>query len=164
MGEYKAKAPLSWEDAKFLAVLQAEMDAQPTLATADPRFWVVTQDELVTVDPESDGYDTVAYFDDDGDKICQIPAVRDDDSLYEFAEFYGAQRVCLKKERRIVSNTLFLTLRECKEHIAANKYHYTNPSSYCMCAWRSPQVKRLWRILRTTDWAMIAKRREEDEE
>lgn len=57
-----------------------------------------------------------------------------------------------KIERQIASDTMFLTLRECKEHIKSNSYHYKNPYPYAMTAWRSPQVERLYEILMNTDW------------
>lgn len=55
-------------------------------------------------------------------------------------------------EKQVVSDTMFLTLRECKEHIKLNSYHYKNPRPYAMTAWRSPQVARLYEILMNTDW------------
>ncbi|WP_164509081.1 hypothetical protein [Clostridium rectalis] len=55
-------------------------------------------------------------------------------------------------ERQVASDTMFLTLRECKEHIKSNNYHYKNPRPYAMTAWRSPQVARLYEILMYTDW------------
>lgn len=57
-----------------------------------------------------------------------------------------------KIEQQIVPDTMFLTLRECQEHIKSNSYHYKNPHPYAMTAWRSPQVARLYEILMNTDW------------
>ncbi|NHI48073.1 hypothetical protein FDE94_09355 [Clostridium botulinum] len=58
-------------------------------------------------------------------------------------------------EKKIAQDTMFLTLRECKEHIKLNSYHYKNPGPYAMTAWRSPQVARLYEILEKTDWETI---------
>jgi len=55
-------------------------------------------------------------------------------------------------EKEIAQDTMFLTLKECKEHIKSNSYHYKNPHPYAMTAWRSPQVARLYEILMNTDW------------
>jgi hypothetical protein len=53
----------------------------------------------------------------------------------------------------ICKDTLFLTLRECKEHIEGNRHHYNSTvHPYAMTAWRSPQVARLYEILEKTDW------------
>ncbi|MBD5589278.1 hypothetical protein [Clostridium botulinum] len=58
-------------------------------------------------------------------------------------------------KQQIVPDTMFLTLKECKEHIKSNNYHYKNPRPYAMTAWRSPQVARLYEILMYTDWENI---------
>lgn len=60
-------------------------------------------------------------------------------------------------------NTMFLTYRECCEHIKKNDYHYRNPHPYAMTAWRSPQVERLIEILRTADFDGMGERKENDE-
>lgn len=86
------------------------------------------------------------YFTDD------ISEIRD------FLDEYDSDRysICNYRDREeVVENTMFLTLRECKEHIKANSYHYNKPHSYAMTAWRSPQVQRLYEILEKTDWENI---------
>lgn len=69
---------------------------------------------------------------------------------YEIDEY----TVCNYRLRdEIVKDTMFLTKRECKEHIEANRHHYNNTAHpYAMTAWRSPQVKRLYEILENTNW------------
>ena len=57
-----------------------------------------------------------------------------------------------KEEYKTVPDTMFLTLKECREHIQRNHYHYNNPRPYAMTAWRSPQVERLYKILQNTNW------------
>lgn len=59
-------------------------------------------------------------------------------------------------EWETVENTLFLTLEECEEHIHLNAYHYDHPRSFCMHAWRAPQVKTLWHALKAIDWDNLA--------
>lgn len=50
-------------------------------------------------------------------------------------------------------NTMFLTEKEAREHLERNHYHYSEDAhTYCMCAWRSPDVEKLWKILRETKW------------
>jgi len=56
------------------------------------------------------------------------------------------------EEYVIVPNTMFLTKRECEEHIKKNHYHYNEPHSYAMTAWRSPQVEKLFDVITNTDW------------
>ena len=55
-------------------------------------------------------------------------------------------------ESTICPDTMFLTKDSCKKHIELNHYHYNNPHTYAMTAWRSPEVERLWKILEETDW------------
>lgn len=60
-----------------------------------------------------------------------------------------------KDEYVIAENTMFLTIEECKRHIECNGYHYNEPHTYVMTAWRSPQVQRLYEILENTNWDEI---------
>jgi hypothetical protein len=90
--------------------------------------------------------------------VCEDECEYHIDDMEDLKEFldeydYGNFSLCNYREREeIVPNTMFLTLRECKEHIEKNHYHYVKPHSYAMTAWRSPQVERLYKILQTTDW------------
>lgn len=78
------------------------------------------------------------------------------DELKDFLNDYnkGNYEVGYYRNRdEIVKNTMFLTIRECKEHIEANRHHYNSSAhSYAMTAWRSPQVERLYKILQNTNW------------
>ncbi|MDV3427890.1 MAG: hypothetical protein LIR50_12840 [Bacillota bacterium] len=75
--------------------------------------------------------------------------------IENFLEEYapGRYAICNYRDREeIAENTMFLTLRECKEHIKRNGYHYDKPHPYSMTAWRSPQIEKLYKILQDTDW------------
>lgn len=75
--------------------------------------------------------------------------------IREFLEEYDSGRysICNYRDREeIAPNTMFLTIRECKEHIKANGHHYNKPHTYAMTAWRSPQVERFYKILQNTNW------------
>ena len=90
-------------------------------------------------------------------KIIQNNIVKvEDNKVYITAKFRGKKydEIWINKtfEQEIDENTMFLTLRECKEHIEANSYHYNKPHPYAMTAWRSPQVERLYKILQNTNW------------
>lgn len=53
----------------------------------------------------------------------------------------------------IYPNTMFLTEKAAWEHLLKNDYHYSEDAhTYCMHSWRSPEVERLWKILRETRW------------
>ncbi|MGL5647767.1 MAG: hypothetical protein ACRDDY_07945 [Clostridium sp.] len=48
----------------------------------------------------------------------------------------------------IKENTMFLTLREAREHLESNSHHYNDKVyTYAMTAWRSPQVAKLYEVL-----------------
>lgn len=53
----------------------------------------------------------------------------------------------------IYPNTMFLTEKDARQHLEANHYHYSDDAhTYCMSAWRSLVVERLWKILQETAW------------
>lgn len=45
----------------------------------------------------------------------------------------------------------FLTKRACKRHIELNHYHYNEPHTYAMTAWRNPEFERLLKIIENLD-------------
>lgn len=58
-------------------------------------------------------------------------------------------------------NTMFLTEKEAREHLERNYYHYSEDAhTYCMVAWRSPEVEKLWKILREIKWDCKGKKLE----
>lgn len=67
----------------------------------------------------------------------------------------GLYLVNYRDEYVIVPDTMFLTKRECEEHIKKNHYHYREPHSYAMTAWRSPQVEKLFDVIMETNWDLI---------
>lgn len=69
-----------------------------------------------------------------------------------FDEYYTS---CYVDRDEIVKDTMFLTKRECEEHIKRNHYHYNKPHPYAMTAWRSPQVEKLYEILHNVDWTIF---------
>lgn len=64
----------------------------------------------------------------------------------------GLYLVNYREEYVIVPDTMFLTKRECEEHIRKNHYHYNEPHSYAMTAWRSPQVEKLFDLIMNSNW------------
>ena len=53
----------------------------------------------------------------------------------------------------VYPNTMFLTEKEAREHLEQNHHHYSKDAhTYCMRAWRSPEVWWLWKILREVKW------------
>ena len=142
------------EQRQFLKDLQHELNTQDTVCQADPRFWVVTQDVTMRC-TEDDGPDYyMMSVDGEWEDAIRVET-KDYDIARDIADSidkYAVELSPVRVERRIASDTMFLTLRECEEHIKRNHYHYNNPLPYAITAWRSPQVERLIEILQTVDW------------
>ena len=136
---------LTEEQRKFLMDLQEELNTQDTFAQADPRFWAV----LETFDEPcwEDACDHYNLVDQDGNKLAELDSPLDD--------IGKLMCVPVRRVERIAHNTMFLTVRECREHIERNHYHYRNPHPYAMTAWRSPQIEKLVEILQTVDWENV---------
>lgn len=170
------------EDRNFLKELQHEMLTQDTVGQADPRFWVIMQKERIygiedgygdsgcVVTHESEEFaDNIEdciewicnnYDKDDFDAIEKelFEELLQCSSLESFVDLGNEligdfQLVRYVEVDNIVPDTLFLTYRECEEHIKRNYYHYKeNAHPYAMTAWRSPQVERLYKIIQNTNW------------
>lgn len=78
------------------------------------------------------------------------------EDLNEFLEDngYGELKVYGISIRSLIyPNTMFLTEKDAREHLQSNDYHYSEDAhTYCMSAWRSPVVERLWKILQEVQW------------
>lgn len=102
----------------------------------------------------------VEFLDEDHLKIVKKPYMLEYNvyDLYEFMDIaddfdYDSLNIVYYTESyKIVENTMFLTLEECKNHIDCNRHHYNDPCPYAMTAWRSPQVSKLYTILENTNW------------
>jgi hypothetical protein len=111
--------------------------------------WIKNEFDVVTKCECDNGFLEIVCEDENEYYINDVSEIRD------FLEGYSSGRysICNYRNREeIVPDTMFLTNRECKEHIKSNDYHYNKPHSYAMTAWRSPQVARLYKILQNTNW------------
>ena len=170
---------LNSADIEFLKNLQHEMLTQDKVCQASPRFWVVAQYEKIpTSEDSADGSILVC---DDGheygedvkeainllleDHPEEIPSIYFFEQCNNFFDVIyvlerlgisGFRQVFYEKIHTVQRNTFFLTLRECKEHIQKNHYHYNQTvHSYAMTAWRSPQVEQLYEILENVDFSQL---------
>ena len=56
----------------------------------------------------------------------------------------------------IYPNTMFLTHKECEEHLKEYGYNYSEDAhAYAMTAYRSPEVETLLNLLETVDWDSV---------
>lgn len=158
---------------ELLQTLGAEMVPQPNNGNTDPVFWVVAEnkreygfadgyyDGVVAADCESE-YETAVEFrkyliecEDYPSK--ELPEDATIEELLAIAESSGFSLVGYSNKYDVPApDTLFITKRECQNHIEQNHYHYKHPHTYAMTAWRSPQIEQLYKVLKETDWARIA--------
>lgn len=138
------KRNITVEDIDFLRDLQLELNTQDTCGNCDPRYFTVRDD--ITEPTWSEIAEFFVISGDEGEEIGRIEREVDAGDLD-----------CVPAHTRtyVPENTLFLTLRECEEHIKHNRHHYTNPRTYVQTAWRSPQFERLIKILQQVDWNQI---------
>lgn len=156
------------ESLEFLKAHGEQMETQQNDFQADPRFWVVAenkceyriadgyQDGTVVCGPDGAIFETVDELfqyliendcikdgDFDGGYGMTLDDVFDalDDTKFYLSNFR-------EKNSVMTPDTLFLTKQEAVEHIERNHYHYQQPHTYAMTAWRSPQVERLYEVLK----------------
>lgn len=167
---------LNIEDSiEFLQTVGVEMKTQEHDSQAEPRFWVVAEnkrefgiddgyaDGEVACGTDGETYDTVEEFIEflvENEYLFRDDIEEDYD--YDFEEIINLLddsdfHTCGYRDEpnSIVPDTFFITKAECKQHISLNHYHYKNPHTYAMTAWRSPQVEMLYEILQNTDWEYI---------
>lgn len=82
------------------------------------------------------------------------PYIEDRDAFAEYlSQGKGYETYEYELQDRIAEDALFLTREAAEQHLALNGYHYKqNAHSYAMTAFRSPDVAKLWKLLRTIDW------------
>ena len=115
--------------------------------------WLNDEDECVEYIYNSKDNNIICHIEDECtifsnlDEVCEYIVDNLDESPY---------LVYYRNISKNYENTMFLTNRECKEHIDVNYYHYPKDAhSYAMTAWRSPQVERLYKIIQETDWESL---------
>jgi len=166
---------LSNEDIEFLKDLQHELLTQENDCQADPRFWAVAENKRdFGYDPDyADGevmcgcdgetWDTPEEFLEfliENEYIKRGDIKEDYD--YDFSELLELVDDCdfytcgyRDNFDVITPDTMFITKKSCQEHIAKNGYHYKQPHTYAMTAWRNPEIERLYKILKEIDWDSI---------
>lgn len=93
------------------------------------------------------------YTGSDGEEECEY---MDRGDLQDFLSDNGYQEftfVGISMRQIVYPNTMFMTEKEAREHLEQNHYHYSaDAHTYCMSAWRSPEVWWLWKIIREVKW------------
>lgn len=113
-------------------------------------------------DGNVDGVAGCAYF----NKSCTITfAGGEKDSAYSVESAVealkdrgiGALSVSwIAREHDVVTSALFLTHKDCEEHLESYGYNYEpDAHAYAMTAIRSPRYEKLLEIIRSVDWAAL---------
>lgn len=167
------------EDIEFLQGLQAKLnvadnDSSMNDNQANPRFWVVMEKELVesndglTYIKDEDNIWSLDYYvetineevedfgTDEAKETWNEIDKNDPDAVCDFVNtnlYKEVMTVYLEERDRVVPNTLFLSKDAAQEHIRQNTYHYRNPRTYAMTAWRSPELERFMRLFKEFDFS-----------
>lgn len=158
------------EDIDFLKNLQNELKTQDTDCQINPRYWVVVEKvKQLSLDDwgtpliyDSEGCESYTleqyveyiqkYLEENDEQHLANWDVVDKTNVNEvidFAETYFCIKLTLtyyEEKYQISPNTFFLTKKEAQKHIDNNSYHYTEPHTYGMTAWRSPEFERFLKI------------------
>jgi hypothetical protein len=170
------------EELEFLKELQHELRTQDTNGQAAPRFWGIIEtgkrlvpdgfgDETVVRDGE-ETYTPEEYvthirellLEEDDDELDESWADVNKDSIDEVINFANgvldreAEVYEMEKYQKLTDQTgCFLTKRAAQKHIELNNYHYTNPRTYAMTAWRNPEFERFMNIFENLDLTELEK-------
>ena len=158
---------MSKETLDFLKELQKEMNEQETDCQAHPRYWVVAQYEWVSC-WENSAEKNIIYCPELEGEFESFESLMDElveqeyfsqeifdeiATIDDLSEHLDAYEVPMKNIHTVKTDSMFLTKRECQEHIRRNHHHYNNTvHTYAMTAWRSPQVEKLYNILMNENW------------
>lgn len=174
------------EELEFLKDIQRELKEQDTDEQAAPRFWGILEDgEQVVPDGFGDYTkvvdktygDTESYSLEEYVKHIRELLLEDDDEvLYETWDSVDKNDIneviefatkCLKRNVEVfeIKKTThvskqtgcFLTKRAAKKHIELNGYHYKNPKTYAMTAWRNPEFEKFLNIFENLDLTELEK-------
>ena len=95
----------------------------------------------------------LSYKDLCGEEECDYLTREELNEFLSENEYSEAEVIGISVRPIIYPSTMFLTEKAAREHLRRNYYHYSEDAhTYCMCAWRSPEVERLWKILREIRW------------
>lgn len=171
------------EDIQFLQQLQSSLlkqDSDPKMHDyqAEPRFWVVMDKEEIESKNGTphvfDRKQSVVYTIDDYikrvadevyladtwiiNKLWGKVDKSDIDNVRYFAENkfkHDTEIIYIELIDKIAPNTFFLTKEAAEKHIEINHYHYREPRTYAMTAWRSPEFERFLKLFKQFDFSQI---------
>ena len=128
----------------------AEMSTQDNRATQYPMFIVVEDVDRPVPSELSDGRHRVS--EPDYGSLCEN-CIRemDEDGFLDNEDCDECADDCFwwykrEQEPNLMAG-VFFTAKACEDHIRANSYHYNNPKSYGISAWRNPEMEEVMKHL-----------------
>lgn len=102
-------------------------------------------DFLISLQKEMNTQDTC------GNPEPMFWVIKGKEKIFETQDEYDEKR--LVYIGKIYYDTLFLTHKSAENHLRENHYNYDESAhTFMMTAFRSPEVKMLWKILREVNW------------
>lgn len=176
---------LNEKDVAFLKELQHELQTQYNFGTASPHYWHIEEEKMVRtfegngevgiIDWEGD----VLFHDDMTQRLFdelkhkkldeKLPSAFGDGETYSYEEGYEIAKdiwekhlnspfpyeLCYFTDEYKTAYPLFLTYKECKEHIKRYGYNYSNPHALCIYSDRTPNFEKLLDILTNVDFEQL---------
>ena len=139
-----------------------EIATQDNRATAAPYYYQIQDEEEIEVAPSDADHHTYSLADEDIYGAPSIDEVKktwlenrgvaseEELDANEKATYNEIAHAVTKRGIRKVKqhSRLFFTEREAKEHLAANKHHYSHGAiTYVSHAWRAPEVAAVWKAM-----------------
>ena len=141
---------LSKENVDFLVQLGKKMNKQDNRSTAHVLF-MVQVDKKVYVSSDWDSHDGTERKEDDEGLMCDRCKKKEEKGkeLPDWCEECDSDCFHFFKIERVTDDTagVFFTAKACDEHIRVNHYHYRNPKSYGISAWRNEEMQEVQKIL-----------------
>lgn len=143
------KITLTPEQEKFIKDLAEKMSIQSNRATQFPLF-VVQVDKKVYGD-ESWCSEVERKDESDGEMCDDCKKKDEDGTAPDYCRDCDSECfVWFNWEKEFdLQAGIFLTEEACEQHIKVNNYHYTNPRSYVISAWRNWEMQELFKIIFT---------------
>jgi hypothetical protein len=166
-------------DKEFLLALQHELNTQDNCGNREPVYWLIREDHT---EPTSGEYaDGWAIYDDEGmemgkendiesviqdikkfsgadihpdlmERLEDVDGPEDLIDTLEDMDIHDYNIAWLRHTGRYANDAMFITLQDCKDHIAKYGYNYKNPRPYANTADRSPKFEHLLDIIKKTNW------------
>jgi len=134
---------------KTLIAISKEMQTQDNRATAYPLFVVMVDKKVYGCESWCNEVERKEDF--DSDYLCEKCAEKyeNNEDLDDYCE--DCDQDCFvwfswEKDFDLKAG-VFFTAKACDEHIRLNDYHYSNPRSYAISAWRNYEMQEVINFL-----------------